>query len=244
MLKAAGPRWPIPLGNGSTHITLYSTPGIAEGVTTEEMQLQETFAGWDFDAMWVMDVFPVFRWQDLSEVADGSAHDPYLIRDVSDFDEFADSNHAVKYWSSGVHTRLMADIDLSGRTYSDSVIDHYAGVFDGDGFAIRNLTIDAGGVAVDFLGLFGVIDDVGSAIRHLGVENIMIINAGLVDYAGGLAGSIVSGHVDRCYSTGSVQGYHHIWRVGRLYRQRKWCQSMLFFLRCHRSLTGRWVVRC
>ncbi len=193
-----------------TYQAYYSTPGIAEGVTTAQLQLQETFAGWDFAATWGMDVFAVLQWQDLSEVADGSSHDPYLIRNLSDFDDFADSAHAVKYWSSGVHTRLMADIDLSSRTYSRAVIEQYAGVFDGNDFAIQNLTIDADGVAIDHLGLFGLVDGDGSEIRRLGIKNITISNAGLVDYAGGLAGSILSGQVERCYSTGSIQGYSHV----------------------------------
>ena len=50
---------------------------------------------------------------------DGSEGSPYLIEDLADFDEFASDS---SYWASGVHTKLMTGIDLSGRTYTTAVI--------------------------------------------------------------------------------------------------------------------------
>jgi len=44
----------------------------------------------------------------------GTEAKPYLIQLLTDFDEFAaDPN----YWAESVHTKLMSDIDLAGKTY-------------------------------------------------------------------------------------------------------------------------------
>jgi len=52
-------------------------------------------------------------------LTDGSAAYPWLIEDLADFDAFAGDS---AYWAAGVHTKLMTDIDLSGRTYTTAVI--------------------------------------------------------------------------------------------------------------------------
>ncbi|MHC5163260.1 MAG: hypothetical protein ACYSO4_09145, partial [Planctomycetota bacterium] len=52
----------------------------------------------------------------------GSPEHPYLIEDVNDFDVFANPANAATYWAAGVHTKLMTNIDLSGRTYTTAVI--------------------------------------------------------------------------------------------------------------------------
>ena len=72
----------------------------------------------------------------------GTQENPYLIENAVDFDEFTDNS---SYWATGIHTKLMTDIDLSGRTYTTAVIapdtdngtsGHqgtiYAGVFNGN----------------------------------------------------------------------------------------------------------------
>ena len=60
-------------------------------------------------------------------LTDGTAAYPWLIEDLADFYEFA-SNSA--YWAARVHTKLMTDIDLAGRTYTTAVIAPY---IDGSG---------------------------------------------------------------------------------------------------------------
>ena len=52
-------------------------------------------------------------------LTDGSVAYPYLIEDLADFDEFAGDS---SYWATGVRTKLMTDIDLSGRTYRTAVV--------------------------------------------------------------------------------------------------------------------------
>lgn len=110
----------------------------------------------------------------------GTEADPYLIEDLDDFDAFADPCNALTYWAYGVHTKLMVDIDLSGRIYTTAVIapdtdnansswifdgPAFSGSFNGNGYVISNLTIDTGGAGNEFLGTFGCIDQAGIVIN-------------------------------------------------------------------------------
>ncbi len=146
----------------------------------------------------------------------GSSDYPYLIEDLADFDRFASDPN---YWAAGVHTKLMTDIDLSGRTYTAAVIAPnedveditsifegipFAGIFDGNNFAIVNLTIDTTGLNNDYLGLFGKLD-FSAEVKSLGTEDITITGGLALDIVGCLAGHN-SGGVMHCYSTGSVSG--------------------------------------
>ncbi|MCK5272534.1 MAG: hypothetical protein KAJ52_08145 [Sedimentisphaerales bacterium] len=152
-------------------------------------------------------------------LTDGSAAYPYLIEDLTDFDVFADSANAATYWSSGVYTKLTCDPNLTGRPYTTAVIapdtpdtDGYfdgiafAGVFDGDGHVISNLTIDTIGVSNDYLGLFGRIASSSAEVKNLGLENINITGDTDSDYLGGLCGYNYNGTITNCYATGSVTG--------------------------------------
>ena len=144
--------------------------------------------------------------------ADGSETSPWLIEDFADFQAFcADSTK----WAANVYTRLEADIDLDpelpGRVVydrapiagnTDSSYDFngtaFAGIFDGNGHAISNLSING----ASFCGLFGHIEST-SKVSNLGIENSNIISS---DYhCGSLCGQN-SGIITSCYSTNPVIG--------------------------------------
>ncbi len=148
----------------------------------------------------------------------GTEGDPYLIEDLADFDEFANSVNATTYWASGVYTRLACDPNMAGRIYATAVIAPdtpdtsygfdgrpFKGVFAGEGHVIRNLTIDTAGADNDYLGLFGKIEGSSAEVEDLGLENI---NAGgdYSRYLGGLCGWDDEGTITNCYATGSVTG--------------------------------------
>jgi len=141
----------------------------------------------------------------------------YLIEDLADFDEFADSANAATYWASGVYTKLACDPNLAGRIYATAVIARYGssyfkGVFDGNGHVIRNLTIDTADTNNDHLGLFGKISGSSAEIKNLGLENINIAGNGYDSkYLGGLCGSngdwgSPGGTITNCYAAGAVTG--------------------------------------
>jgi len=146
----------------------------------------------------------------------GIETDPYLIEDLDDFDRFvADPN----YWAVGVHTKLMTDIDLSGRTYTTAVIapdtdntnntfegTSFSGIFDGDDFTVSNLNINAEDTNNNFLGLFGEKRGSTSEIRNLGIKNVCIFGGIGSDFLGGLVSFNDGGSVINCHSSGSVSG--------------------------------------
>ena len=158
----------------------------------------------------------------------GTEVDPYLIADIGDFVEFSAVSNAATYWTAGVHTKLMAEIDLdpalSNRLiYTSAVIapddnsssgfqgTSYNGVFDGNNFAVINMTIHTNTVGNGYLGLFGQVSGATAMIKNLGVEDCIISGGGGdSDNIGGLCGENDNGTISNCYATGSVAGDDNI----------------------------------
>ncbi len=92
---------------------------------------------------------------------------------------------------------LVADIDLSGTSFSKSPIPVLFGVFDGNGHVIRNLTVhDDANFEV---GLFSRVEMEGE-VRNLGLKDVTVTGKA---YVGGLAG-VNNGTLTNCYSEGTV----------------------------------------
>jgi hypothetical protein len=139
----------------------------------------------------------------------GTEANPYLIQSRADFDEFANPANAATYWASGKYTKLMCDPNLAGTTYTQAVIapdtsTPFAGIFDGNGHTISNLTITAS--TQDYVGLFGHVGS-GGQIHNLGVENVNLTGR---QFIGGLVGSNVYGTLTSCYADGSVSGGYSV----------------------------------
>ncbi len=139
----------------------------------------------------------------------GTEGDPYLIEDLADFDVFADEANAGTYWAEGVYTKLMCDIDLSGRTYDRAVIASdtddtnnlfqgitYKGSFDGNNCLINNLKVSG----AEYCGLFGLNQGI---VKDLGVTNTRIMYN--IHFAGAIAGWN-AGDISNCFSTGEITG--------------------------------------
>lgn len=153
-------------------------------------------------------------------LTDGSAAYPWLIEDLADFDAFADPNNSATYWADGVHTKLMTDIDLSGRTYTAAVVapdiniidgfqgTRFTGVFDGNGRTVFNLTVSA--ADQDYIGLFGY--TINATLQNIRLENISISSTG--EYIGGLVGynafGTTLGVINNCFATGTVSGANSV----------------------------------
>ncbi|MDD5063597.1 MAG: GLUG motif-containing protein [Phycisphaerae bacterium] len=138
----------------------------------------------------------------------GTESDPWLIKSLADFEDFvADAN----YWDD--YTRLDADINLTGITYSTAPISPdtinsstfqgtaFTGAFDGNGHMILNLTIDAI-TGNDYLGLFGQTGSTAE-IKNLGIEDCNIIGGTGSERAGTLVG-FNYGTIKECYTTGTL----------------------------------------
>ncbi len=201
-------------------------PSDASGLTTAQMQTADEFinVGWDFEpqaidgtpAVWKIDGvdYPTLVWyvpaQATYSGGKGTLDDPYQIAAVAEllhlFATAAD-------WDK--HFILTADVDLIGKTFDKAPIapdidddtdefqgTPFSGVFDGNGHAIRNLTID-NSVSSDYLGLFGYLNN--ATIRNLRIENAHIVAGGILSYyVGALAGYMNNTRVSGCSSSGLV----------------------------------------
>ena len=142
----------------------------------------------------------------------GLPEDPYQIWTPEQLNALgAESND----WDK--HFKLMADVDLSGYWYEAALIapdvdpcdpsfigTSFAGVFDGNGYAISNMTIHGGG----YLGLFGRTEST-AVVENLGLLDVNIAGT---DYVGGLVG-FNKGQIAISYVTGTISGNK---RVGGL----------------------------
>ncbi|MHC5082989.1 MAG: GLUG motif-containing protein [Planctomycetota bacterium] len=143
-------------------------------------------------------------------LTDGSEAYPWMIEDLDDFDEFSTDPN---YWAAGVHTELMADIDLSGRTYTTAVIAPdlstsptyqgagFSGHFDGNSHSIISLKILSND---DYFGLFGMIDR--GSIQYLQIDNAYV-KGGFGSYFFGIVcGKNYYGLINNCQTSGEVIG--------------------------------------
>lgn len=94
---------------------------------------------------------------------------------------------------------LTNDIDLSG--YHWEPISLFSGVLDGQGYAVRNLTIDR--LCANGKGLFGTLSGL---VKNLAIENCNIDGQNNNEGVGSIAASVRRGQIINCYSTGMVSG--------------------------------------
>jgi hypothetical protein len=187
-------------------------PSGVTGKTTAQMKTTSTFtsAGWDFTSpVWVMPVetvtYPVLSWQpSVYGGGNGTSGYPWKIYTKSQLEYLG--SHTADY---NKYFIVMADIDLTGTTYTQAIIapdtnsasggfqgTGFNGNFNGNGHVISNMTINM--PDADFAGLFGYIYGSGQVI-NLGVEFVNVTGR---QYVGSLAGA--SSNVSGCYATGTV----------------------------------------
>ncbi len=135
----------------------------------------------------------------------GASFDPYLIATAEDLG-------AMGRYSRSAWYRLVADIDLSGITWTTPPVAAFKGVFDGHGHRIRHLTLR--GDRSSHLGLFGRIGNNGW-VYNLGLEEVLLTLPDDFRAAGGLAGEN-AGHVVNCYVTAMISGGNNCRSVGGL----------------------------
>jgi hypothetical protein len=179
------------------------------GLNTAEMQDIDTYlnAVWDFvgeiekglHEIWQMPgeggypMLSVFNdYQPPTLSGKGTTESPYLISTAKELG-------AVIYQKQGACYRLTQDIDLSGITWSTAVIRNLEGTFDGNDFAISNLTI----VGPKPIGIIGTIKNSGQ------VMNLGVVDANVSGTGGREVGILVGsnyGIVKNSHSTGTVSG--------------------------------------
>ncbi len=185
------------------------------GRTTAEMKQQATYIGWSF-VFWTIDEgisYPSFR--DLSGYSlpqaislndlagSGVSGDPYIITN-------ADELNAVRQ-DLTAHYLLGNDIDLSASiVWNDGLgwnpigtsAAGFTGVFDGNGFAIENLTINS--ESTDYVGLFRIISSSG-IVKNLALKGCNLSCHWNMGKGGGLAGGS-AGTIQNCCVLGNING--------------------------------------
>jgi filamentous hemagglutinin family protein len=96
---------------------------------------------------------------------------------------------------------LANDIDLAGKTYTESPIVEFAGAFEGFNNTIGGLTINDN--RDEGVGLFGEID---GTVQDLGVTNADVVSTSGGGAAIGALAGVVDGTVNNAYATGTVTG--------------------------------------
>ena len=161
-------------------------------------------------------------------LTDGSSDYPYLIEDFADFQVFTDEDNASIYWTAGVYTRMMTNIDFNpdkdGRVISYCLVVNYYGHFNGNSHKVQNLTID--GLQGGFISnLFGTVENLGienisyKCTRLSGGIAIFCKNGSMIKncfttgtvtsgdgYGGGIAGNIDGGTISNSYSNCDIAG--------------------------------------
>jgi hypothetical protein len=192
----------------------WNTSSGGTGKTTAQMKTESTFtaATWDFawtdgdSADWVLWIegqsYPTLAWQPATfGGGSGTLADPWKIDKVGHLLYLAYNS---AYYSGSY--LMTADIDMSAYTGTQyKVIGNsttkFTGTFDGGGHIISNLTYSTASI-VSNVGMFGYTSL--ATIRNLGLENELVHSHG--DSVGGLIGYQYRGHVDNCFTTGSVAG--------------------------------------
>lgn len=144
----------------------------------------------------------------------GTRSDPYLISTPAQLARFRD---LVNTSSNGICAKQVADLDMGMRGWDPIGLTStgFTGIYDGSGYAIRNLLIDrystgtssGTGTTLYGGGLFGIVGT-GGTVKHVNVDGkvsgsgsySMCIDVGAI--AGGNKGTI-----EECFSTCSFQDF-------------------------------------
>ncbi|MDG5766031.1 T9SS type A sorting domain-containing protein [Balneolales bacterium ANBcel1] len=186
---------------------------LLKGLSTAQMQQQETYAEYNFYSVWQMDPdngYPSFQPLEIGSRPEaaplsslpgtGTEEDPYVITNAA----------GLKAMNEGLdaHFVLADDIDLSpssawnygaGWTPVGSPDDEaaFSGSFNGNGHTITGLAIN--NPAVEYQGLFGFAD--GAHIEQVSMESVHLFGN---RYSGGLAGRLDNGTVEAISVSGQI----------------------------------------
>ena len=185
----------------------------AYGLSTDELMMGATYAdaGWDLSDVWSIDEgvgYPQLVGNELYAGGGGTIDDPYRIATAEQLNVLGQMPWD---WADGMYFVLVEDIDLSGFDGQDGrpvfhrigtgAVSPFAGVFNGAGHTVSNLTLNLPGN--DYVGLFGWVEGDNAEIKNLGVVESSISG---VTHVGGVVGVNFYGTVSNCYAEAAVMG--------------------------------------
>ena len=134
----------------------------------------------------------------------GTEEEPYRVMTAADLKNLA--SFSVQKSNTKFSIRQIANIDMEGLTVAPLLNDSagFAGHYDGDGYVIRNMKMDAyKGTTV---GLFG---NISGIVERVGMENCTIKAVANDARTGALAGQLTgNGLLRNCYVAGSTISYN------------------------------------
>jgi len=137
---------------------------------------------------------------DVSEGFDGEGTEnaPYVIKNASNLIQLA---NLVNSGNSYVNTyfELSDNIDMTGMDFEPigNQNNHFSGIFDGQGFVIKGITVNAD----SYIGLFGYIEN--AFVNDVGIEDANYTGWSNI---GGIAGYSLNSVITNCYSRGLTNG--------------------------------------
>lgn len=187
------------------------------GLNTTEFEQQDRFdddADWDFEDTWTMGIAPDGYQRPVHRIACNDAGSPFGGGAGVENDPYRlcspDHLHRIGTDEDYLdrHFIVTRDIDMAGVEEYNVIGDVenlddeeglFSGLFDGNGYSIKNLTIDDKNA--DFIGLFGAVDS-GAELKNIALKDVDVSGN---NHVGGLAGRSQATITD-CYATGSVRG--------------------------------------
>ena len=127
------------------------------------------------------------------------AADETVVMSATDL-ELISRKVANGYSFAGKTVKLGANVDLNGVEWTPIGAEKtpFQGTFDGNGYTVSNVTVDAPNQ--EFVGFFGYADS--ATVKNLTVENAKMVGLSSV---GAMAGSLYTGKVENCHVKGLVQ---------------------------------------
>jgi hypothetical protein len=203
-----------------TQVSGVPEPGAGDGRTTEEMtypSAADTYVDWNFSTIWVEDPdigfghfnngYPYLKWQHNPQKygfagGSGTEADPYLVATAAHLNSVRNKHEA---WFLQT-----ADIDLGAAPWNEGtgwkpikgIMNDFRGHYNGNHFAIQNLTIDETG---DYFGLFRYLFN--AAISNVILEDIQISGR---DYSAGLTGKAENTVIENCTVSGNLSGRYYV----------------------------------
>ena len=133
---------------------------------------------------------------------------------VNNYPDYPNSTASNKKDSSKAKIVLNNSIDMSGKSLTRTIgtaEKPFQGIFDGRGYVISNLSIDATNVdnnegvdSTQYAGLFGYTKN--ATIKNLGINNVTLTVSGLLtNYVGAFVGRAENTEIQLCKLTGNVE---------------------------------------
>jgi len=143
----------------------------------------------------------VFEVTEETGGGDGSEENPFLVWTAVQLQQVGSNLNG---WGLDKHYRQTANITLDGnwtRIGNDTA--RFTGTYDGEGFSINGLTINA---SLEGQGLFGYIGS-GGEVRNVALRDVYITST--QSNVGGIAG-VNRGVIVNCYVSGVINGSHYV----------------------------------